>query len=189
MSKEVQDIKSYVESYRSALDQNVFDSQEYSIKLIQIPKISNTNRSDLAVEFVKWDELDEMDRESYRKISAIIKDKVVKREVVNAGKYKAGKVLELVNRGLNSGVTINHPQHRYYYYIFSIRPLPFEKKDNFDTDTNYCHYDEPHNDYMYKDAWVTFLIDSINNNKLNIESAKKLFNKKSKLKILEYKVK
>ena len=58
LSAELKEIRSYIEKYRSNLTEEVFNSQEYSIKLIQIPKISNTNRNDLAMEFVREDELD-----------------------------------------------------------------------------------------------------------------------------------
>lgn len=54
LSNDMKDIRKYIDKYRTDLDQEVFDSQEYSIKLLQIPKISNTNRCDLAVEFVNW---------------------------------------------------------------------------------------------------------------------------------------
>ena len=58
----MKDIKKYIDKYKSELSQEVYDSQEYSIKLLQIPKISNTNRCDLAVEFVHWDTLNADDR-------------------------------------------------------------------------------------------------------------------------------
>lgn len=57
LSKDVADIVSFVDKYRTGLDDDTYNSQEYSLKLIQIPKISNTNRADAAIEFVRWDEL------------------------------------------------------------------------------------------------------------------------------------
>ncbi|CAN5158416.1 hypothetical protein BH09PAT1_BH09PAT1_2360 [soil metagenome] len=75
LSKEVVEIRKFIEEYRTVLTDSVFNSQEYSIKLIQIPKISNTSRNDLAIEFVKWDELNIEDREKYEKLNVIIKDK------------------------------------------------------------------------------------------------------------------
>ena len=50
LAAELKEIRNYIEKYRDSLSQEIFDSQEYSIKLIQIPKISNTNRNDLAVD-------------------------------------------------------------------------------------------------------------------------------------------
>lgn len=56
LSKDLTDLVTYIETYRSSLSDPVFNSQEYSIKLIQIPKISNTKKTDAAIEFVRWDE-------------------------------------------------------------------------------------------------------------------------------------
>ena len=88
LSKDMQDIKKYIDKYRTDLEQEVYDSQEYSIKLLQIPKISNTNRSDLAVEFVNWNSLSEEDKENYNRVTTIIKDKIIKQNVSNANMLK-----------------------------------------------------------------------------------------------------
>ena len=61
--KDMEEIREYIKKYRNSLDDSVFNSQEYSIKLIQIPKISNTNRNDVAIEFVRWDKLSDEDKE------------------------------------------------------------------------------------------------------------------------------
>ena len=50
LSKDLSDVVGYIEKYRSALEDTDYDSQEYSIKLLQVPKISNTNRADAAIE-------------------------------------------------------------------------------------------------------------------------------------------
>jgi hypothetical protein len=98
-SKEIKEIWNYVERYRTNLRDEIFNSQEYSIKLIQIPKISNTNRNDLAIEFVKWSELSEEDKERYNKLHAIIKDKVVEKEKVKVVKIKPDDVLYGLEEG------------------------------------------------------------------------------------------
>ncbi|MDZ7742217.1 MAG: DUF3644 domain-containing protein [Bacteroidota bacterium] len=56
LSKEVKELTTFITKYKSGLDDQTFNSQEYSIKLVAIPKVSNTNRNDLAVEFVNWGE-------------------------------------------------------------------------------------------------------------------------------------
>ena len=98
LSKDMQDIKRYIDKYRTDLQQDIYNSQEYSIKLLQIPKVSNTNRSDLAVEFVNWNSINKEDRENYQKITAIIKDKIVKQNVSNANMLKPKDVILAVNK-------------------------------------------------------------------------------------------
>ena len=158
LSNDMLDIKRYIDKYKSDLSQEVFDSQEFSIKLLQIPKVSNTNRSDLAIEFVSWSSLDESDKENYKKITTIIKDKIVKQNVSNANLLKPSRVVDSVEK--KTGVRISVSLHTMLWKAFGIRP-PQESDDKFNTNDKYCIYDEPHNDYLYTEAWVLFLVKLI----------------------------
>ncbi len=185
LSREIFNIKDYIEKYRNNLPQDIYDSQEYSIKLIQIPKISNTNRSDLAIEFIKLNELNDIDKEKFNKLNAIIKDKIVKVEVSNAGGLKAGGVINKVAENLE--IKFTHHLHRCLYFIFSIRPTFLDKNISpFDTNIKYCHYDEPHKDYIYSESWTNFIINLFKNSKLSIDNIKILFKNKTKLDIKDY---
>lgn len=155
LSKDLSEVVSFVEKYRTSLDDAVFNSQEYSIKLIQIPKISNTNRADAAIEFVRWDQLSEDDKQAYEQLTVIIKDKTVKIEAANVGRIKPSEVVRRVNENLNRKVlTLN--LHATLYKLFEARP-PNGSDDPFDTVTEFCLYDETHGDYVYQEAWVDFL--------------------------------
>lgn len=156
LSKDLSEIVSFVTSYRNALDETTYNSQEYSIKLIQIPKISNTNRADAAVEFVRWDALSEEDKAAYEKLNVIIKDKTVKIEAANVGRLKPSEVIKKVNMALK-GISITQNLHVTLYKLFKIRPAN-GADDPFETCAEFCLYDEPHNDYVYQEAWVSFLI-------------------------------
>lgn len=185
MSKDIANIKKFVDYFRDNLQHTVFDSQEYSIKLIQIPKVSNTNRSDLAVEFVRWDSLNQKDKDDYDKITAIIKDKVVKKEVLNLKKYLPTHVLEKIHEA--TSVKLNHYDHKCLYYIFSIRPTgKDEEKEPFDTNPKFCLYDEVHKNYVFTQEWVDFLIQLISEHKLNKPQWKEKYIKKERLKIENY---
>lgn len=185
LSKDIKAVKRYVDKFRTNLDEGVFNSQEYSIKLIQIPKISNTNRSDLAIQFVRWDELSEKDKKNYQKITTIIKDKVVKIDVVSAEKLLPSAVLDLVKTKTNK--SLSHYDHMCLYYIFNIRPIKEEGKDPINTSTEYCLYDEAHKDYLYDNRWAKFLSQLITNNKLTKKEWKKYYRRREKLDISDYK--
>jgi len=73
LSKDLAEIVSYVGKYRGGLKDATYNSQEYSIKLIQIPKISNTNRADAAIEFVRWDGLSKEDKKAYEQVAVLIR--------------------------------------------------------------------------------------------------------------------
>jgi len=44
--------------------------------------------------------------------------------------------------------------------FYGIRPKT-GATDPMKTDTQYCHYDEAHRDYVYTDAWKRFLIQEM----------------------------
>ena len=156
LSKDLADIISFVKKYRESLSDETYNQQEYSIKLIQVPKISNTNRADAAVEFVRWDALSEEDRAAYERLNVIIKDKTVKLEAANVGRLRPTEVVRKVNEALNFK-SLTQNLHVTLYKLFQIRP-PNGSEDPFNTNTEFCLYDEPHHDYVYQEAWVRFLI-------------------------------
>ncbi|MBM7551236.1 DUF3644 domain-containing protein [Thalassobacillus pellis] len=184
LSKEVNELKKYIEDYRNSLDEEIFNSQEFSIKLIQVLKISNTDRNDLSVEFVKWDSLSDEDRASYEHLVTIVKDKVVRKEVINPGRLKPSDVVEQVN----NRVTIDFKQydHTCLYSIFSVRPNSNSETDEFETNTSYCHYDEVHGDYVYQDTWVEFIVQLIAMGKMDRETWKLLYRDGGTVDILSY---
>lgn len=187
LSREVKEIKEYVDKYRTSLSDEVFASQEYSIKLIQIPKVSNTNRSDLAIEFVRLDELSEEDKEKYEQVTTIIKDRVVKTEAVNVNKYRPSDVLEKVNEKL--GTDLNHYDHRCLYTVFSIRPNSQDpKEDPFDTNTDYCMYDEVHGDYVFTKTWIDFLSHNFDSGAIERDEIRDAFRANERWDIDEYKI-
>lgn len=154
LSKDMQDIKRYIDKYKTDLSQEIYDSQEYSIKLLQIPKVSNTNRSDLAVEFVNWSSIDENDKANYEKIASIIKDKIVVQAVSNANLLKPSGVIAAVEK--KTGVKLTQFDHTALWKAFRLRPNK-DSKAKFETVDRYCIYDEPHDDYLYTSEWVEYI--------------------------------
>ncbi|HEY9183693.1 MAG TPA: DUF3644 domain-containing protein [Salegentibacter sp.] len=184
LSKEIKELKSFIDNYRTSLSDEVFNKQEYSIKLIQVPKIANTSRSDLAIEFVNWNSLSEEDRESYERVTTIIKDKVLKKEAINPGKRKPSDVLKKVNSEIEFNIT--HYDHTCLYSCLKIRAAKGNDIDDpFDTNTNYCHYDEVHNDYVYQDAWAELIIKGIKDGSLTKPDWKAKFKNKEVINIKE----
>lgn len=169
LSKDMQDIKKYIDKYKTDLPQAIFDSQEYSIKLLQIPKISNTNRHDLAVEFVNWSSLSDEDKENYQQISAIIKDKLVIQRVSNANLLKPGVVVKSIKD--RTGVKLSISDHTYLWRSFRVRPSS-DSESKFDTISEFCIYDEPHDDYLYTEEWVCFIISLIEHNVITKDNLK-----------------
>jgi hypothetical protein len=184
LSSQMINITDYIDKYRNTLADSIFNSQEYSVKLIQIPKISNTDRSDLAIEFVMLNEVDDDHRKFYEELRALVKDKVVIKEGANIGKLKPSQVLSRV-RGI-TGISINHYDHKCLYTVFSIRPSSPDCVDPFSTDTRYCHFDEAHGDYVFNDAWVSFIADAFLDRKFDKSLIKTKFQSNKKLSVENY---
>lgn len=159
--QEVQEIKDFIDKYRTSLHQDVFDSQEYSVKFLIVPKISNTNRGDLAIEFVKAESLSS---EDYEKITAIVKDKKIVKEAVNVKRHKPAQVVKLIRRifKLSESTKFSTYHHTQLCKAFVVRP--YNGEDPFDTKTEYCLYDEAHNDYVYTSEWIKFLSSQLKPN-------------------------
>ena len=184
LSKDIAEIFAYVEKYRNSISDDIYSSQEFSIKLIQVPKISNTSRAEAAVEFVKWSELDEEDKAKYDQLAVIVKDKSVKIEAANVGRLKPSKVVESVNKML-VGDSISRNDHSALWRLFSIRPES-DADDPFDTNIEFCHYDEAHNDYLYQEAWVEFIAQLMQSNRLTNQQIRDKARFGEKLKIEDY---
>lgn len=118
LSQDMKDIIKYIDKYKNELSQNIYDSDEYSIKMLLISKVSNSNRSDLAIEFVKWDTLNEEDKLEYEKLTTIIKDKLVLRNTVNSNIYNPSKVVVEVKKITNYSISIN--DHTMLWKMFRI---------------------------------------------------------------------
>ena len=55
-----------------------------------------------------------------------------------------------------SGKSITQSLHTTLYKVFAVRPAK-GSEDPFNTQAEFGLYDELHDDYVYQDAWVSFL--------------------------------
>lgn len=186
LSKDVSELSTFVDGFRRGLNEDIYNSQEFSIKLIQIPKISNTQRNDAAIEFVKWDELSEDDRTAYEQIAVIIKDKEVFVEAVNVKGLKPSEVWKKVNDNLGRQILTSN-LHVILYKLFSIRP-PNGDQNPADTNQEFCAYDETHKDYVYWEAWVEFLVHFFQTSGFSAEELREMGRQNEKLDVENFKV-
>jgi hypothetical protein len=186
LSSEYKEIIEFIHRFRDSIKEEVFSAQEFSIKLIQVPKIANSGRNDLAVEFVNWNSLSEEDREKYDRLTTIVKDRVIKTEVINPAKLKPGQVITEVSKRCK--IKFTQYDHKNILAIFKVRPYKGfgEVQDPFETNTKYCHYDETHNDYLYQESWVDFLETNISTQKLTKDIWKDNFDKQTVMNIETY---
>jgi len=183
LSSEVQNLIEYINKYRSELSEAVFNSQEYSVKLIAIPKVASASRNDTSVEFLKWETLTPEEQEEVQKLTTIIKDKVVRVEGVNTGKHRPSIVVEEVQANGIEDFTIT--SHTLLWQMFRIRPQK-DTADPFNTNPKYCYYDQAHNDYLYTDNWINFIVKVFSIGKLSIVNLNELKSRELQLDVKEY---
>lgn len=154
LSNEVKSLIEYISKYRNSLSEEVFNSQEFSVKLIAIPKVASASRNDTSVEFLKWDTLTPEEQVEVQKLTAIVKDKVIRVEGANTERYRPSIIVKKVKKMGIDWFSIN--KHTTLWKGFKVRPES-NAEDKFDTNTTYCYYDQAHDDYLYTDAWVDFI--------------------------------
>lgn len=170
-SREYETIKEYIDSFRFSLNETVWDSSEYSFKVFLVPKLGNRQRSaDVAVEYIPYDPNKPEEMEEYKKVVAFIKEKQV--PVVNPGRLKPGEVSQRVKDALDITFEASSHHARCWKY-YKVRP---SSDSNFPEKTKikYCQYDVPHNDYIYTEEWVKFLISELS----DIKKRKEVLEKK-----------
>ena len=154
-------VSEYVKQFRSALSADIEQSMEYSYKVFLVPKTGNhANSSDLAVEFINVNSLDETERQAFERAIALLKTRET--EVVNPGKMKPGDVAQKVQEHLAVRFTTN--DHTKCWKHFGVRP-PTASDDPTRCKVQYCHYDIPHKDYVYTDEWVELLTETLSDEK------------------------
>jgi hypothetical protein len=151
---------SFIEAFRSSLSSDVRDDPRYSFKVYLIPKLANhPGQADVAVEFVKYDPTRPEEMANYEKLVALLKPSIM--SVANQGRYTAGGICRLVEPvakklfGTDAKFSASYHHARACAH-YKIRPRKGEG-DPRKTESRYCHYDEPHRDYVYTKEWADFL--------------------------------
>ena len=155
-----QDVREYIDTFRSSLSNEYLHDLRYSYKVFLIPKLANhPGQADVAVEFVKFDPNKSDSMADYQKLVALIKPSVVEaanverllpRDVCNQFKAVVQQVV-----GPQAQFVASY-QHVAAYKYYKVRPKKGQGDPN-STDSKYCHYDEAHRDYTYTQQWVEFL--------------------------------
>lgn len=185
LSKEMVKINEYIDMYRSNIADEIFNTQEYSIKLVQIPVVSSASKNDLSIQFVNWEKLDEEEKKEVNKLTTLIKNKTIFRDVINCDKLMPGHAVKLIKQKVDC---YNQNINTALVYIFSIKPSKKlePEKDPFDTNTKYCYYDQTHGDYQYTNEWIMFVTELFNKDELSISRVKELYKNRKKIDISDY---
>jgi len=145
----------FIDTYRGTLDPRLWDHTDYAFRAYLVPKVGNhENSSDVTIEFVKADGLDENRKRRLTRVTALIK---AKQTPFDAALLKPQGVVALVK--------VSHPEFTMSRFVNAWKKLgirPSSKSDDpGDTDTRYCYYDPVDNDYRYESVFANLICEHI----------------------------
>ena len=143
-------VKEYVERFRGGLSGPVLNSIKYSFSVFLVPRVANrASAADVAVQFVKVDEASPEELERLDKLNILIREKHI--PIANPGLFKPGEVVQALRTRLPHPIDLH--VHTCAWRHYDARP-PSGDSHPERTRSEYCVYDETHEDYVYTKAWI-----------------------------------
>ncbi|MFE3884553.1 DUF3644 domain-containing protein [Streptomyces lydicus] len=150
-----------VAKFEAAIDPAVLDDLKYDYRVRLVPIVGSKTDADLAINFVKLEELDEDERkvmvEAGRQGTVIVRDRHV--EVADKAKLRAKQVAAHVEAQLPFEFS-PFSEHVHMWQQLKVHPLK-NSCDPYATDAKYCVYSEAFDAYLYTEAWVNRIIMEI----------------------------
>lgn len=147
-------VASYVENFDAALDEDVLDDARYEFRVLLVQKTGPRSTADVAMEFVRLDELNDEQRQGVEKMQTLVRDKQV--PVAHFDHVKASDVSKRVELALGVPFSV-YGEHVTAWRHYKVRPESGSDAPE-QTNARYCVYDPAHNDYLYTQAWIDKLI-------------------------------
>jgi hypothetical protein len=158
-------LKDFFIDFRSGLEEAVVDDRRFEFRVDIVQKRAPTREADLAVSFVREEDLSSEERKAYEALErtgrVVLREK--ERPVANLGRYRPKAAASLIEAAIpfRFGASSEFPAA---WRNLKIRP-PANARGaaRRKTDERYCIYDEPHDDYLYTQAFVDLLIRRCSN--------------------------
>jgi hypothetical protein len=166
-----------VTKFEAGIDPAVLDDLQYDYRVRLVPIVGTKTDADLAVNFVKLDDLSDDERkvmvEAGRTGTVIIRDRHV--EVTDKDKLLPGQVTRQVSAQLSFDFAIY--EHTDLWQRLAVRP-PYGADDPYRTDPRYCIYNEAFGGYVYTPAWVARIVKEIG----TVEKYRTIFGREPRMK-------
>lgn len=151
-------MRAFVAEFESALDPDVTNDHRYDFRIHLVPQLAPKSEADVALRFFREEELTEDQREAFLELGktgrVIVRERL--RDVANLGLLKPSKAAELVESRIPFKFSVYGP-FLFAWKKLGVRP-PTGDLHPEQTDERYCVYDSPHNDYLYKPAYIEKLV-------------------------------
>jgi hypothetical protein len=162
-NRTLEDIKSFIDNYRSTIGGDIQASGQFAFKAFLI-QISNYKSKDaLPIQFVQYEKLTDAERADVEKVVSLVKFKQV--GVANAGLLRPAEVVRAVREKLapstNGGsISFTSGTHTLCWKHYNVRPRAGATSPEL-TNSKYCVFDRAHRDYLYTQDWVELLVQKM----------------------------
>jgi hypothetical protein len=159
----------FIRNYRSSLSSEIGNSGKFAFKAFLIQVTNHKSADALPIQFVHYDKLSEEEKQNVSKFSVMIKQQHI--AVSNLDRMRPSDVVRKVQTALGNKTIqkkrdrkiidmdlFNTDTHVRCWRKFEIRPSSGSRNPT-ETKQQYCSYDDAHNDYVYTQVWVDFLVD------------------------------
>jgi hypothetical protein len=150
-------LRTFIADYEAGLDDAVTTNPRYELRLRVLQELAPKDADALAVQYTRYDDLTDEQRETVeaigRKGLVVVRER--KRDVIGHGLKKPKQVVAEVAASIPFIFTMGHFTKA--WKLHGIRPSGGAKLPE-RTLEQYCLYDERHGDYGYKQAYISKLI-------------------------------
>ncbi len=143
-------LSKYVDEYDAMLADEVRSDYRYDFRVLLIPQTGARTQADVAMRFVRLEDLPEEQRGRLEEVRTIVRDRHV--PVSNIDRHRPGAVCTRVSETLGVRFTPSSDHVRAWKH-YGVRPESGAANTT-RTDARYCIWDEAHRDYVYTDAWI-----------------------------------
>lgn len=151
------EVRSFIDGFQGDMDETVIEDSRYEFRVHLVQQLGPKADADLALHFVREDELTDDQRKSLaglgREGTVIVRER--ERPVRGLDELKPSNVVALVAPKVPFDFNMYHFSQA--WKRLGVRPN-WGAQDPKATDERYCLYDQPHGDYVYKQAFVEKLI-------------------------------
>lgn len=150
--------REFLSQFESNMNPSVAQDHHYEFRVRLIPKIGSKTEADLALTFVREDDLSEDERTVLdnlgRRGAVIVREQV--RPIVSADLLKPTQAAAAVEEGIPFEFKIQHFIKS--WQGMNLRPPEGDPHPE-RTRENFCIYDRPHRDYLYTQALISHLTE------------------------------
>lgn len=155
----------FITDFAANLDENIKKDQRFEFRVVLLPKTASGAQADLAITYVREDEVTPTDRNNpgsaTTKATVIVREQ--QRDVSNADKMKPKRAARLIEDQIPFKFNASTHLARAWKAL-GVRPRSGVKHPE-RTKKDFCIYDSAHGDYVYTEAFVRKVAEKVKTEK------------------------